>query len=112
MAIRTYRYIGNPYPPETGILLPGVSVVLFPVKMPDVEIKLLTDEFPHLRRFWEKGAFDDGEIPTDDTGNGNGTGGGGNPTFREHELEYLLAELKAQMPKLTFLSILCFSIIF
>jgi hypothetical protein len=57
-----YKYIGNPYPPDVGVLLAGINVPLFPHRMNNAEVRLLLDEYPNLRRFWE---------------NGTSTGGGG-----------------------------------
>jgi hypothetical protein len=65
-----YTYLGIDYPPEIGVLLPGVSVALFPHLMTDNDVRLLLDEMPYLRRFWSK----------TDKGSGSGTGGTGSDT--------------------------------
>ena len=85
MAIRTYRYIGNEYPLDVGILLPSISVPLFPLRMSDAEIALLLDEFPHLRKYFEKGNFDD---------NGGGGGNNGDPNFPTPEQMFNLWRTK------------------
>ena len=99
MAIRLYRYIGNEYPLDTGILLSGVNVPQFPHLMTDVDITLLVNQFPHLSRTWEKAFFDDGK--GDSTGGGNGNSG--TSGFQEKDLHELLAALTAQMHNLNFL---------
>jgi hypothetical protein len=107
MALRSFRYVGLDYPPEVGILLPGVSAVLHPKRMKDAEIGLLLDEFPHLRQHFDKGAFyDDGDPTTDDDPIKIDTSDdldGKTVYIGDEELKYLLAELIIQMPNLTFL---------
>lgn len=100
MAIRLYRYIGNDYPIDTGILLSGVNVPQFPHLMTDVEITLLLNQFPHLSQMWEKAFFDDGK---GDNTTGGGNGNSGTSNFQEKDLHELLAALTAQIPNLKFL---------
>lgn len=69
-----YKYLGAPYPPDVGVLLPGLSVALFPLEMTDAEVKLLLDQYPYLRGYWE----DDGLPPVDDSGGGGAIPGDGN----------------------------------
>jgi hypothetical protein len=78
MATRSYRYIGNDYPPDVGILLPSMNTPLFPRSMSDTQIALLLDQFPHLRIQFDKGSFDDDGNPVEGDESGGGTGNNNN----------------------------------
>jgi hypothetical protein len=85
-----YTYIGADYPPDMGILLSGINVALFPLTMSDIEVKLLLDQFPHLRRHWLYDGSFNPQLPDSNV-------------CDDDELKELFVALTAQMPKLNFL---------
>ena len=61
------QYIGPDYDAANGIILPGLSNVLFPRNMTSGQITELLAIFPHLQPYFGTG--------TNDNGGGGGNGG-------------------------------------
>ena len=64
------QYIGPDYDAANGIILPGLSNVLFPRSMTSGQITELLAFFPYLQPYFGTG--------TNDNGGGGGGGNGGN----------------------------------